>query len=838
MAFWFRRSARQTGTEGAGASLQTEERPEAEETMSAEGSRAAAAGATDSSDDSALREFLRKNFLYEDSPDPNCSEVASGQIGAETIALEPSRHAPLVAPVSEPSPPEAESLDAPAQPDKSPDSTGGEPHPPAAGSSLGAVPKPAPEIPTGPGIPASDESLAPTVGFGSPIANNANHPDPPPVPASDWAFEEKLASHKEWIDSKGLAGRRASFTDARLQGAELISVNLRYADLHAANMQAADLLLADLRDTCLTRVDLEESCLVGANLEAANLEGASLHTAMGLVNRQLAGANLRDASLPEQILEFPALEEFAAASRATLRYFSAILGVAAVSALILWKTKDLQLIADSSILPFLHSSAAAKALPTDELFLILPVLLFILYAVFQFHLQRVWDSALELPAIFPDGLVLGEGQPRIVVGLLRAHFRWMNQDAPSTRFIEKAISVCLGYWLVPAVLVGIWARYLTRQDLHGTALQSLLAAAASGIAFYATVRIGRRQERWIFERKLRREFAARVAAISPVSVTVVLLAVLTLLSAGTIEGIPHDKSRAPQFASADVRRWAPTVFWSLGFDPYPDLTEAAVSIRPPQWTGEADRLASVQGARLSGARLRYAQAYGAFLVNAHLWGADVQGAFMSQADLRGADLSQASLSYAVLESANLKGANLNRSRLNGANLERADLRYANLSYAALGGATLVDAQLQGASLYGAQLPSSNLRRANLEKADLRDAQLVEADLSHADLQQAYLWSAKLSGVSLEGARLGGAIFISADLRSANLSEAQFAGTVMNDANLGGALLDGADLRGALGLTAKQVCSAASRSGALLDPQLEAEVNAQCGSPSQSGISPR
>ena len=68
-------------------------------------------------------------------------------------------------------------------------------------------------------------------------------------------------------------------------------------------MRASDLLLADLRDACLVRADLEEACLVGANLEGANLEGASLETAMGLVPRQFAGANLRDALLAPQLME-------------------------------------------------------------------------------------------------------------------------------------------------------------------------------------------------------------------------------------------------------------------------------------------------------------------------------------------------------------------------------------------------------------------------------------------------------------------------------------------------------------------------------------------------------
>ncbi len=35
----------------------------------------------------------------------------------------------------------------------------------------------------------------------------------------DWAFEEKLSSHREWVDSKGSEGKKADFAGAKLDGA-------------------------------------------------------------------------------------------------------------------------------------------------------------------------------------------------------------------------------------------------------------------------------------------------------------------------------------------------------------------------------------------------------------------------------------------------------------------------------------------------------------------------------------------------------------------------------------------------------------------------------------------
>jgi uncharacterized protein YjbI with pentapeptide repeats len=664
------------------------------------------------------------------------------------------------------------------------------------------------------------------------LESTENLAGPAKVDSNEWAIEEALGNHKQWLDSRGVEGKKANLRAAKLEGTELISANLRHADLQDANLKAADLLLADLRNTCMVRANLQDSCLVGANLEGANLEGASLESAMGLVPRQLAGTNLREASLPAQIAEFGARAEFAKASQTSARTFSVVILASVVSCLMIWKTKDVQLVSDSAVLPFLHSPTAAAALPTAEIYLIAPVLLLCLYLLFQYHLQRLWDTVLELPAIFPDGRALGEKQSRIVTGLLRLHFHWMNQDAPSTRLIEKAFSALLAYWTVPIVLVLFWGRYLTLQEIHGTILHEALVMAAVGVAIYATTKIGRPQERWVASGQTKKTFAEKLRQMSPATLSIVLFVVMTFLSIGTIEGVPHGKERAPQFSSISVRRWAPAILSSLGYDPYADLTEATVSTKPADWRGDAtetsDELSEVKGARLNESHFRYAQAYGIFLANAHLWRSDFYGAFLSEADLRGADFGQADLRLAILDRAKMNHTNFDRAQLDGANLARADLRGANLSYSSLVNANLVDARLDGASLYGAHLSSANMVRANMQKADLRDAQLDGVDLEHADMQQAYLWSAKLPNARMVNAQVATAIFIDADLSGADLRGAQFNGTVLNGANLQNANLDGADLRGALQLGVAQVCSAKSRQGATLDDALQKLVDAQCG----------
>jgi uncharacterized protein YjbI with pentapeptide repeats len=685
-------------------------------------------------------------------------------------------------------------------------------------------------------LPSAGEMGAERIPAGASDSGLAEQAPGPPTSTEEprhasyrnWALDDKLASHREWVESHGSTGHRADLSGTDLEAADLISVNLRLADLHDVNLRAADMLLADLRDACLVRADLEESCLVGANLEGANLEGATLETAMGLVPRQLAGANLRDALLAPQLMEFEVATKFARNARLAYRYFGAMTAASVLSWLLIDKTSDAQLVSDSAVLPFLHSRAAASALPTAESYLIIPVALFICYLIFHFHLQQLWDAVQQLPAIFPDGHELGDDQPSLIVGLLRTHFRWMNPDPSSTRLVERALALLLGYAVVPVTLLLFWARYLTRQEIHGTLLEATLAAVATGIAVYASTRVGRQQERWELEGRWRHTLAQRIRAINPVKAAAILGGVLLFLSAGTVVGVPHERARAPQYSLASIRRWAPSIFAALGYDPYADLTEKSLSARPSSWNVSDDQVPSVEGARLNGAKLRYAQAYGIFLANAHLLHSDFEGAFLSQADLRGADLGQSNLRYAVMDQARMRGVNLDRSNLRGADLRRADLRGANLSHSKLEDAILADARLDGASLYGSRLDDATLNRANLEKADMREALLGRAHMDHADLQGAYLWSAVLAGADLGGAQFGGAILIDANLQGANLGGAQLGTAVLNNTVLSGTSLEGADLRGALGLTVAQVCSAKSRRGAVMDESLRLEVEAHCG----------
>lgn len=653
-------------------------------------------------------------------------------------------------------------------------------------------------------------------------------PMPREIPElSDTEVVLLLEDHQKWLESNGQESFRFSLCRANLERADLVEANLRDASLPEANLRGADLLLADLRGSCLIQANLQDANLSGARFQGANLQYAQLRGATGLLMEQLAGANLFAAVLPASLSESEETSKMDRISRHVLGLFVAMLSICSIAWLIIGRTTDAQLLKNSPLLPFRR---LGDALPTADVYLLAPLLLLVFYIYFHCCMQRVWEKLAALPAIFSDGRRLDEIGPWFSNALVRKHLKWFLGSRPSLASLETALAAYLAYWLVPTTLLLFWGRYLTTQDLRGAMLHVLVVVASVGLASFlpkvipATLypedsRLPRGHNDSHGMKLIRRGAPTAGAGV-----------LLSMLSFGTICGVPHDASRAPEFTATNYRRWAADIFWLAGYNPLANLNEAVISTPLTNGKGQAIELAEVQGAHLNNLTLRYAQAYRAFLANAHLWHADFQGAYLSEADLRGAALRQADLRSATLDRALLGGADLEQSKLSKANLARADLRQANLTFASLERAILVDARLDGANLYDADLFSAFMARANLEKADLRDANLENADLAQTDLQDADLWGAKLPGARLQGARLGRAILIQANLGRADLSGAEFQGTLLRGADLQGANLDGADLRNAFGLIPSQICSAFSRRDVQLDSDLQSQTDQLCGTP--------
>src|ERR1700733_10570251 len=154
--------------------------------------------------------------------------------------------------------------------------------------------------------------------------------DLPPRQVGQPELVKLLQLHREWVESRGIFGRRLELARANFEGMDLTGANLQGAILNKANFQRAELLLADLR----------ESNLLGADFKGANLEGASIDGAAGLHTKQLAGASLLWAVLPTSISEFEGQHLAEQRARHCYRLFIATMVACALSCLRIATTRD------------------------------------------------------------------------------------------------------------------------------------------------------------------------------------------------------------------------------------------------------------------------------------------------------------------------------------------------------------------------------------------------------------------------------------------------------------------------------------------------------------------
>lgn len=631
-----------------------------------------------------------------------------------------------------------------------------------------------------------------------------------------------LMQHRAWDETQGKSGERADLTNGFLPGADLSGVNLRGAFLRKISLAGADLSFADLRGANLVHAGLEKSNLLHTRLREAGLQGANLEGATGLLPEQLAGTSLFGATLPKPLPDLLFQKLRAAMHRGEIvrRLFVGMLLAALCATVIVVSTTDLQIAKNAPVFPI---PVIGKALPVEGFFMLGPLLLLSLYVAFHVALLRHWEQLSELPAVFPDGQALDRRARWPLMGLVRNQFRWLSEDQLPPTALQTALLILPGYWVVPAVLVVFWGRYLTRLDLHASTYHAGLVAAAT---ILAALLPGSRYAAFRGEGAQSKQTMTRRDVLGCVTPGIVLGVALFVLSLGIVRGMPHGQDSSA--ATNGAPKWAAQALWVAGYNPYPNLAESEISARPQNWSGKEEDLAAVRGVRLDGRSFRYADAFGAFLANARLRGVNFENANLGQADLRGAVLREANLRSAILDRARATRAEMQSAKLQRARLIRADLRGANLAFAVLTEAVMVDATLAGATLFSASLRDASMQGINLDGADLREADLTGAKLNRASLRRAQLVSAQLSGAEMREAELQDAALLEADLHSADLRGATLRNACLARARLDGARVEGADLRGAACLSAEQLCTTVGWRDALLDDSLRQQAERLCG----------
>jgi len=635
------------------------------------------------------------------------------------------------------------------------------------------------------------------------------------------AVAETLDQHRLWVESGGKEGVRGDFAGANLCDADLTAVNLQGAEMAKVNLRGADLSMANLRGANLVEADLRETNLLGTEFSGANLMGANLYGAQGLWAGRLGGTNLFDATLPEAVGALDGGKTIGQFTQSARRFYVLVMALCAGGCALVAMTTDVRLLLDESVAP---TARIPNILPLKGFYLGAPLLLTLLYLRLQFLLLRVWGSISALPAVFSDGQTPEKDGSWYLMGPIRPYLRWTRDPRSPLVMVECAIAKFLAYWAVPVTLFVIWLRYLVMQDYRGTLLHVslLILVAAGALTMPRIVARVLRPGDWNDESTAQFLRSVLAAFRAPLAAGLVLF----LLSLGVIRGLPGDTSVRPDVARSDMRRWASSAFQALGYRPYADVSEEAVSGDSPKQAAEGDT-GSANGPRLNEINLRYSRGYRSQFAGARLWRANLEGSSLSEADFTGANLREAVLRGANLDRLHAAKANLVSADAQGALFAGADFRNADLSYANLDGATLTTANFERASLYAVKLRHADLLRADLGHADLRDVKLDEAVLSLASLEQTDLSAAKLIGSNLTSAQAKGTIFLDADLSKADLRGATFPGAILRQTKLDGAQVEGADFRGALGLEAWQVCSMRGWRGAQFDADVKAADGQTC-----------
>ena len=559
---------------------------------------------------------------------------------------------------------------------------------------------------------------------------------------SEEELKQILAAHKTWLERGEEKGEQADLSRTDLQGVDFSGTNLRKANLQEANLRGANLQGANLRK---------------ANLRDADLSDAKLSDVTGLLADKLAGANLSNAKLPEDIAAFDGLAGVEETSRIARPIFIGLLAGCVYSWLTIATTTDARLLTNSASSPL---PIIGTEIPIAGFYWVAPILLLGVYLYLHLYLQRLWEGLADLPAVFPDGKPLNKKvYPWLLSGLVRAHFKLLKGKRTLLSRLENGAAIFLAWWIVPVTVLVFWGRYLPRHEWIGTGLHIVLLVVSVGSAILlhrhaaATLRRDVAAFRWRRLWSDCRTYQGTVALGRGV--------VFVLVSLGAIEGeARRDAISGGPVVLGGIATWVPFAFDRVGYRTFANLREADVSTKPENWwTAKVEeRFDVIQGATLHGRDLRHADATKAFLVKADLSSANLReanlfGANLRKANLGGADLKGADLAGANLREANLFGANLKGAKLGGANFREANLSGANLPKANLGGANLQEANLDDANLQEANLFGANLREANLAGANLRGANLVFASLQEANLRGANLQRAGLSFANLEGADL-------------------------------------------------------------------------------------
>lgn len=195
---------------------------------------------------------------------------------------------------------------------------------------------------------------------------------------------------------------KANFSGANLEGANLKELKGAHANFHNASLTAAklgkaDLKFANLQSAKLTKADLSDAELYNAKLKRAVLDGAT-----GLTIKQVQGADLSYARIPEHLGEFRRMREVQSESRRIRILFYMLAFLSLYCIFVLFNINDVALFENKRL------GILGARIPAIWFLRIAPWGLLGLYAFFLMRLQQLYDHIVELPANFTDASTLND----------------------------------------------------------------------------------------------------------------------------------------------------------------------------------------------------------------------------------------------------------------------------------------------------------------------------------------------------------------------------------------------------------------------------------------------
>jgi uncharacterized protein YjbI with pentapeptide repeats len=509
------------------------------------------------------------------------------------------------------------------------------------------------------------------------------------------------------------------------------------------------------------------------------------------------------------VVEKEIIEHISEISKNSRTTFFALIIACVYSYLAISTTSDAALLTNSGATPL---PIIQVKVPIVWFYYFAPIILTVLFFYFHFYLERFWRSIVRLPLYH-----LGDRRELdnyVYPWLISSTFiRGGNPKLARKRSLsrlEYGLSLLLGWWLIPLILLFYWARYLVAHEWGGTMLHSALLLMTVGFAFRfyylaknaVTAIPDNSQSDNVKPPSEKQALRYKpVQIVTGVVSTLVLGGMIGYLSTSAIYGLPADKCREMD-GDDTCHLFVPgTLLLSwIGVEPFADVREKKLVAKPENWQDLLDKpnalrryLETQTNLKLSDRNLRHLNAQRAFLPASFLERiifdyADFEHAVLTRSKLsnvsfRGANLTHADFQHARITSTKFIDVDADVSRFNhvrfitGENENRTlfsgeyydawfDHSYGdNLQFS--------DANLRESHFKKAKIGFSNFDNVDLAGAKFEDAEFLNNKFYQTDFSNAQIQAADLSYSAFKECKFFSTVIIGATFEDAELINSQF-----------------------------------------------------------------